>query len=99
MNRNVTKITNKNISQYLLQKKRQYFGFPQMPFQFEIGETVVLKAMATEEGRAKAKVPGFKRSLSKCFFIIIFIIIVIIIIILIIIIIIIFFIYLFIYFF
>ena len=70
-----------------------------MPFQFEIGETVVLKAMATEEGRAKAKVPGFKRSLSKCFFIIIFIIIVIIIIILIIIIIIIFFIYLFIYFF
>ena len=36
-----------------------------MKFQYKIGDSVILKAMATEDGRAKSSVPGFKRSLGK----------------------------------
>ena len=65
MNKNVEVITENNISSLLFEKSYQYFGLPNMPFQFEIGDLVVLKANATADGRLKSTVPGFKRSLGN----------------------------------
>ena len=65
MNKDVKVITEKNLSDFLFEKSAQYFGLPDMKFQFEIGDLVVLKAEATAEGRSKSAVPGFKRSLGK----------------------------------
>ena len=65
MNKEVKVLTDSNLDDYLLQNSGQYFGVPDMKFQYEIGDRVILKAMATEDGRAKSNVPGFKRSLGK----------------------------------
>lgn len=45
--------------------KFQYFGVPNLPFVYKIGDLVVLKALATTEGVASRDRPGFKRSLGK----------------------------------
>ena len=45
--------------------KYQYLGLPNLPFVYQIGDLVVLKALATTEGVASKDRPGFKRSLGK----------------------------------
>ena len=65
MNRDVKIITEDNLVDFLSQNTGQYFGMPDMKFEYKIGESVILKAMATPEGRAKSAVPGFKRSLGN----------------------------------
>ena len=65
MNKGVKVMTENNLDDFLLQNTGQYFGVPDMKFQYEIGDSVILKAMATVEGRAKSDIPGFKRSLGR----------------------------------
>ena len=65
MNKGVKVMTENNLDDFLLQNTGQYFGVPDMKFQYEIGDSVILKAMATVEGRAKSGIPGFKRSLGR----------------------------------
>ena len=67
MNKNVKVITEDNLQDFLMQNTGQYFGVPDMKFRYEIGDSVILKAMATVEGRAKSAIPGFKRSLGMIF--------------------------------
>lgn len=67
MNKDVKVITEDNLQDFLMQNTGQYFGVPDMKFQYEIGDSVVLKAMATSEGREKSAIPGFKRSLGRIF--------------------------------
>ena len=65
MNEDKKVITEGNLDDFLLQNTGQYFGVPEMKFQYEIGDSVILKAMATAEGRIQSATPGFKRSLGK----------------------------------
>lgn len=67
MNKDVKVLTRGNLKNFLFDKSAQYFGLPDMKFQFNIGDSIVLKSMATSEGRLKSAVPGFKRSLGKKF--------------------------------
>ena len=66
MNKNVEKITKDNLIMYLAKQSDQNLGIPQeIDFKYKIGERVILKDMATSQGRIKSKIPGFKRSLCK----------------------------------
>lgn len=47
--------------------KYQYLGLPELPYIYEIGDLVALKALATPEGVEAKGHPGFKRSLGKHF--------------------------------
>lgn len=67
MNKDVKVITEENLEYFLFQNRAQYFGIPDMKFQYEIGDHVTLKAMATPQGRIENAIPGFKRSLGKFF--------------------------------
>ena len=49
MNKGVKVLTESNLDDFLLQNTGQYFGVPDMKFQYKIGDSVILKAMAIRE--------------------------------------------------
>ena len=58
-------LVNHYIKEGILEK--QYQSLPDLPYVYQIGDYVVLKALATSKGREEKDRPGFKRSLGKTF--------------------------------
>ena len=70
INKNVVSMNKSSLASHYIKEgifQKQYRSLPDLPFVYQIGDYVVLKALATSKGREEKDRPGFKRSLGKTF--------------------------------
>ena len=68
INKSVVRMSTSSLVNHYIKEgilEKQYQSLPDLPYVYQIGDYVVLKALATSKGREEKDRPGFKRSLGK----------------------------------